>query len=251
MYEALQQAEKGSPVQQTGKGRPVQQDDTVVSLYPNRNMVYSVDAEIQKKMVTLYWNIRTRLGEQSNQIIQFINTGDNKESSVVVCQFAKTLALNFSKSILLLDATLSGEQLDYFQFAQSKNIWANILLKNQPVTTLFHTVPGTQLSIAPFSVNARPITSMVEWHQLENYLSEIQQHFDVILIDTPAPALSADSIAITGLAHGVVMVVEAGETRWQVAENIKQEIEKNAGNVVGVFLNKKKHHIPKFVYRRL
>jgi Mrp family chromosome partitioning ATPase len=46
-------------------------------------------------------------------------------------------------------------------------------------------------------------------------------------------------------------VLEAEKTRWPVAENTKQMIEKNGGKVLGVVLNKRQFYIPDFIYRRL
>ena len=50
---------------------------------------------------------------------------------------------------------------------------------------------------------------------------------------------------------GVVLVVESEKTRWEVAESARKWIKSGNGNVLGVVLNKRKYHIPNWLYRRL
>jgi Mrp family chromosome partitioning ATPase len=53
------------------------------------------------------------------------------------------------------------------------------------------------------------------------------------------------------MTQGTVMIVESEKTRWQVAEKIKSNIEKIGGKVIGIFVNKRKHYIPQFIYKFL
>jgi len=45
--------------------------------------------------------------------------------------------------------------------------------------------------------------------------------------------------------------VEAERTRWEVAENARKSIKSGNGNVLGVVLNKRRYHIPNWLYKRL
>jgi Mrp family chromosome partitioning ATPase len=56
---------------------------------------------------------------------------------------------------------------------------------------------------------------------------------------------------ICAKVDGVIMVVESGKTREQVAVRAKKELEEAGGKVLGVVLNKRKFHIPEWIYRRL
>jgi Mrp family chromosome partitioning ATPase len=56
---------------------------------------------------------------------------------------------------------------------------------------------------------------------------------------------------ICGKVDGVVMVIESGKTRKQVALRAKKDIVEAGGKVLGVVLNKRRYHIPKWIYRRL
>jgi Mrp family chromosome partitioning ATPase len=46
-------------------------------------------------------------------------------------------------------------------------------------------------------------------------------------------------------------VIEAGKTRKQVALRAKEDLEQAGGNLLGVVMNKRKYHIPDWIYKRL
>ena len=41
------------------------------------------------------------------------------------------------------------------------------------------------------------------------------------------------------------------KTRWQVADEVKERIQRHGGSVLGVVLNKRRHIIPGFIYKRI
>ena len=49
----------------------------------------------------------------------------------------------------------------------------------------------------------------------------------------------------------MVLVLEAGKTRKQVAVRAKQELEEAGGKLLGVVLNRRKFYIPEWIYKRL
>ena len=75
--------------------------------------------------------------------------------------------------------------------------------------------------------------------------------FDLILIDSPSGDVSTDAFSISPKVDGVILIVEAKNTRWQIAYDVKERIIKHGGNVLGVILNKRKYYIPEFIYKRL
>jgi Mrp family chromosome partitioning ATPase len=52
-------------------------------------------------------------------------------------------------------------------------------------------------------------------------------------------------------ADGVMLIIESGKTRKQVALKAKQELENAGAKVLGVILNRRKQYIPGWIYKRL
>jgi Mrp family chromosome partitioning ATPase len=50
---------------------------------------------------------------------------------------------------------------------------------------------------------------------------------------------------------GSVLVVDAGDTRWQVVRHAADQFAAQDGTVLGVVLNNRRYYIPNFIYRKL
>jgi len=78
----------------------------------------------------------------------------------------------------------------------------------------------------------------------------LRERFELVVIDLPQ-AVFSNGPSIASLVDGVVIVVEAEKTRWQVALSMKETIIKSGGTVLGVVFNKRRLYIPQFIYNRL
>ena len=72
-----------------------------------------------------------------------------------------------------------------------------------------------------------------------------------MVIDVPALSDTGSAAQLTGLCNGVVLVVEAGQLRWEVAQRAKEQLVQSNANVLGVVLNKRQFHIPEWLYKTL
>lgn len=82
-------------------------------------------------------------------------------------------------------------------------------------------------------------------------LKDLEAYYRYTVIDFP-PILSFPDLGIAGPGvDGVYLVLEAEDTRWQVAREAKKRLESANITLLGVILNKKPHYIPRWVYRLL
>ena len=94
-------------------------------------------------------------------------------------------------------------------------------------------------------------TSVFRSNSLDIRIEEMKRQADWIIFDAPQINAYDDPITLASKVDGVVMVVEAEKTRWQVAQLAKQRIENGKGKILGVVLNKRQFHIPDWLYKRL
>ena len=87
--------------------------------------------------------------------------------------------------------------------------------------------------------------------QIQQELDQLRQQFDVIIVDAPALGESLEATLLGRLVDGTVVVVDAGKNRWQAVRSGIAQIESQGGNVLGVVLNKQKHYIPNWLYRKM
>jgi Mrp family chromosome partitioning ATPase len=75
--------------------------------------------------------------------------------------------------------------------------------------------------------------------------------YDLILIDSPSAARSYDGIMLSPAVDTTLLVVEAERTRSAAAQNLRDKVTDMGGKIGGVLLNKRRFHIPGFIYRRI
>jgi Mrp family chromosome partitioning ATPase len=75
--------------------------------------------------------------------------------------------------------------------------------------------------------------------------------FDNILIDCRSLKDSADAAVLAASVDGVVIVVDAGESRRNEILNAQRTIETAGGKFLGFVMNKRKYPVPEWLYRRL
>ena len=103
----------------------------------------------------------------------------------------------------------------------------------------------TSLFITP------PVGSRTEDSRWEAILATARRQYDIVLIDTPAIAISAVGIILAPLVDMNLIVVEAEKTRSISARHLIDRIDVTGAHVIGAIFNKRRFYIPPFVYRWL
>jgi Mrp family chromosome partitioning ATPase len=84
-----------------------------------------------------------------------------------------------------------------------------------------------------------------------NNLQTLRYVFDYILLDCPALSVSDDISFLVPETDGVMVVVEADQTKREHIQNAQQTIERADGNLLGFILNKRQYPVPGWIYNRL
>ena len=83
------------------------------------------------------------------------------------------------------------------------------------------------------------------------FLKTMGEKFDYIILDAPPVPKFSECWVLCTKVDGVILVLEAGKTRRQVALRAKKALEEAGGRLLGVVLNKRKYYIPQAIYNRL
>ncbi len=207
-----------------------------------------------RDMQTLYRSVEALItGIQGGATIMFSSAHRGEGKTTVCGSFAATLAQDFGKSVLILD----GDH----DHALTRRFGSS--LGNAPVASQAKSpeavLQGAKRLGARASIAVVPIASLVglanadspERDLIASIKDKLADAFDYILIDAPSIADVSWSPAIGRIADGVILIVEAERTRWPVVMNAKQVFENSGAKVLGVFLNKRRFHIPSRIYRYL
>jgi protein-tyrosine kinase len=80
-------------------------------------------------------------------------------------------------------------------------------------------------------------------------LAEYKRHFRLIVVDIPSASELNTSIQIASQTDGVVLVIEAEQADGRVALRAKENLLDANANILGVVLNKRRQHVPSWLYR--
>lgn len=208
-------------------------------------------SEMKEELTGLYQSIDGVAMSAGKRIIQFVGTKQNEGTSTIVSEFAKLVANKFNKIVLLLDADLDHPtQHKLFSFEPQKS-WLESLSDERLFEQTLYTIGSSGLYLGALMSNPVSTPPALNSGMINRLFARLRQRFDLILIDSAPLITSPESLAISGKTDGVVVVVEADKTRMPVAARTKERIIKQGGEILGVVLNKRRFHIPPYVYDRL
>ncbi|BCJ06960.1 tyrosine protein kinase [Pseudomonas sp. RtIB026] len=189
--------------------------------------------------------------DQRTLLLTAANTGSGTSTSALA--FASQLALMSAGNVLLIDASLSPGGLSQ-QLGLGKLRGYSDLLFNQDTPPLAQDCI-VRLSDQPFDV--LPVGTWkrgrdrLDHEQLRMLLHQLSNQYRFVVIDGEAIYASADSLVIGTLVDGVILVVCAEETRWEVAQAASQRLTQAGARLIGSVFNKRKYYMPKWLYENL
>jgi Mrp family chromosome partitioning ATPase len=84
-----------------------------------------------------------------------------------------------------------------------------------------------------------------------NSVDALRVSFDNILIDCHSVNDSTDAAMLASSVDGVVVVVDAGQSRREEILNAQRTVETAGGNFLGFVLNQRRYPVPDWLYKRL
>lgn len=208
---------------------------------------------LEAKLLGIYQRIESELGTEPGRVVQFVGVQPDGASEKIVREFTYLLSERLNKRVLLLtaDRTPDGGPM---QAQDGSDGWQEIVAdtRRQLEDSRVHRFPSRESVEAPAGEVSDALVERA--HVLPEpagAFGMLREHFDLILLDAPPLGQTSEAVIQSSLADGVVLVAEAGKTRWQVVRHWIQEIEAQQGTILGLVLNKRKFYIPGFIYRRL
>ena len=184
----------------------------------------------------------------------FLSPTGGEGATTVLTQFAMALAGQGEK-VLLVDANFRSPSLHQQFHLEMENGLTDLLLQKSTLQQVIKETGLRNLSVitsgglggGPSSSDRGPFPL----NGLDPHLQKMEEEADWVLFDGPPVNHFDEGFALSGKVDGVVMVLQAEKTRWEVAQDAKQRLEDSGGKILGVVLNKRKFYIPKWIYKTL
>jgi len=72
---------------------------------------------------------------------------------------------------------------------------------------------------------------------MRTLLEQLKERADIVLVDSPPVLPVADAVVLSAIVDGVLLVVSAGHTQYQVAKDAKAALDNAKANIIGAVLN--------------
>lgn len=86
--------------------------------------------------------------------------------------------------------------------------------------------------------------------RVKSLLEKLRSQFEYIIIDAPPVIGHSETLALSKLTDGVLFVVKANQTRWEIIDEARGQLKDVGAKVLGVVLNERRFFIPNGIYRR-
>ncbi len=184
-------------------------------------------------------------------VILFASAVPGEGTSTIARNTAIALGRDRTERILLVDANVRAPvQHAAFHTEQATGLVDVILGSVSLTSAVKHDViSGVSLLTAGDSIDSpsRVLTQSV----LQSLVMALTSLFDWVIIDGPPLTVYPEAASLCAVSGGAVLVVRAERTRREVVEESKKILGESGADVIGAVLNRRKYHIPAFIYRRL
>lgn len=82
-------------------------------------------------------------------------------------------------------------------------------------------------------------------------IDSLKKRFPMIFFDMPPIPITPEALGFVSAMDLTIVVIPAGKVKWQALDSLNKNFKELNIENVGVILNKKKHYIPRFLYKWL
>jgi len=206
--------------------------------------------EVRDQLEKLKSSIILRNPNQEQKIILLVSYNEREGTSTVAVNFAESLSQDRKYSILLVDGNTRNPCLhkifdldNTVGFSQliTEKIEISETVRNSAIANLF-LIPSGKIIYHPSQV--------FDHVRFKNFLDSAKEQYDFVIFDSSPIGKYYDSIVLASQVNGVILVVQAGRTSWYNIKRAKKILEDKKIPILGAILNRRKYHIPGFIFER-
>ena len=180
----------------------------------------------------------------------FCSSRPAEGNSTVLTHFALTLASE-GDQVLLVDANLRTPSLHQTFHLERENGLTDLCCGKRSLAEVVKKTRFENLWVITSGIRHPNPFAIFENRVLDPHIEQMKAGAEWVLFDSPPIKSYTDSIALARKMDGVVMVVQAEKTRWEVAQHNIERLESGNGNILGVILNQRRFYIPGWLYKTL
>ena len=114
---------------------------------------------------------------------------------------------------------------------------SDLVAGTAPLSECVRAVPGTDLHVITAGTTVPNPLEIILSQRFKDTIAELSKIYEIVIIDSPPVELVSDALVLSKMASGVIYVVKALDTPFQLAKKGLTRIRRAEGKVLGVVLN--------------
>ncbi|MDR3629217.1 MAG: polysaccharide biosynthesis tyrosine autokinase [Desulfocapsaceae bacterium] len=141
-----------------------------------------------------------------------------------------------NKRVLIIDCDLRRPRIQSL-FSLDNNQGLSNFLTGNTDENLIRKIPGEDI----FVITSGPVppnpAELVSSHKMKTLIAKMSENFDFVLLDSPPVQSVTDSLALTRIVDGTIVVVRAGSTTYEMLQSGMKKLSDVRCHVLGFVLN--------------
>jgi capsular exopolysaccharide synthesis family protein len=154
-------------------------------------------------------------------------------------------------SVVVVDADMRRPRLHKIFEKNNEQGLSTILsrkMKENEILNLVQQHPGTDLYILPSGPIPPNPAELIGSEEMRRLINILTNHFSHVVVDSPPIASFTDSVLISAMVDGTLLVVQAGKTSMSVVKRTKQILQDVGSRIFGVVLNNMNFQTSEYYY---
>ena len=150
---------------------------------------------------------------------------------------AASIAQKNDQKVLLIDGDLRKPTLHKAFGVRNQNGLSDICLGNAKISDALISGRIEELKFIPAGTPPPSPVELLSSTKMSQTMDELKTRADIIIVDSP-PIFLPDTVVLSGLVDGVLIVVDIGHTRKKSLQNLINQVQKTGAQVIGVVANR-------------
>jgi Mrp family chromosome partitioning ATPase len=197
---------------------------------------------------------RLFLSGSNAQAVVFSAVESGSGCTFISTRVAEILANQVGEPVCLVDANFRSPRMNELVEVEEQKGSAkkeHDELTFMPVALDLARARTSNLWLAVYRPGQKDCPRLSSLDRFQNLIADLRRDFTYIVIDAPPLGGYPDAALFARMSDGLVMILEANDTRRDTARKAKEVLEASGISVVGAVLNKRTFPIPESLYRRL
>lgn len=185
---------------------------------------------------TLRTNIQYAAVDRPVQSLLITSAGPGEGKSLTAANLAVVMAQS-GKNTLLVDCDLRKPMLHRLYDQRNERGLTSLLVHGGNPASVTNNTMVPQLNLITSGQIPPNPSELLGSQAMQPLLQELKNRYDSVILDGPPLITVTDAALLAPLVDGVLLVIEAGQTRIDMAQEAKSILQNAGARVIGCVLN--------------